>query len=452
MRVLLLSIFYYGSVLYSIVNPVYGLLFFVHIMLFRPENLTWGTPLFGQLHLFTAVATCIGYLVRRHDYLAKIQWSGFQNTNMLIFSLFVGWLVVASLGAEHSPEASFVKTLDIAKIAVFCFLFSRIIREAKHLMQYVWVCAISLGLLSLWGVLQGLAGNYRLEELWGIGGSNILGALLVLMAPFIFANVFDVSIPTPHRFVLLVCAVVTILCAIYTDSRGAFLGLAVGMLMLLVQLKQRIKVLGVLFIALLFASPWFPESYSSRIETIFSPAENLDSSAAARPVLWKIAFRIWLEHPIAGVGLDNFSEEKERYATRLADTSITQEIGELIFNQPRVPHSLYFTLLSEVGVVGLALYLFLFARNALFRPPRQLNGFSVSPLYYQTKGAQAGLVGFGCAALFGDFYYIEPLYLQMFWVGAAHDVVSSSQVEPSSVGNQIGAAAGMAAVTTGKGR
>jgi probable O-glycosylation ligase (exosortase A-associated) len=432
MRILFLSVFYYGSVLYSIVNPAYGLLFFVHIMLFRPENLTWGTPVFGRLHLFTTVAAGIGYLLRRHVYLAKTQWSGFQNANVVIFALLLVWLVIASFGAEHSSEASFAKTLEIAKIFVFCFLFSRIFREAQHLMHYVWVSAVSLGLLSFWGVLQGLAGNYRLEELWGVGGSNVLGALLVLMAPFIFANVLDSALPTKQRFVFFVCAFFTILCTIYTDSRGAFLGLAVGMLLLTLHLKRRIRILGTLAVVILLASPWFPESYTNRIATIFSPPEQLDASAAARPVLWKIAFRIWQEHPIAGVGLDNFSTEKERYSDRFTDTPIREEIAKLIFNQPRVPHSSYFTLLSESGAIGLALYLFLFSRNALFRLPRQLDGQLVRPLYYQTKGAQAGLVGFGFASLFGDFYYIEPLYLQMFWVGAAHDIVLSRESDRSS--------------------
>lgn len=437
MRILILSVFYYGSVAYSVANPIYGLLFFDHIMLFRPENLTWGTPLFGRLHLFTAVATLLGYLLHRPQYVQD-RPSGFQNRNVLVFGLFSGWLFLASAWAEHSTDTSYTIAFDIAKIFLFCFLFARLLTKPEHLMRYIWVSSISLGLLSFWGIVQGLMGNYRLEELWGVGGSNILGSLLVLMAPFVFANVLDSTVPVRSRFVFLGCAVLIILCTVYTDSRGAFLGLGVGMLMLLVQLRQRVQLIGGLILVSLLVSPWLPDTYFNRVATIFAPAEQLDASAAARPVLWKIAFRIWQDHPIAGVGLGNFSAEKETHAGRVADMAMSDEIAGVIFNQPRMPHSLYFCLLAEVGAVGLALYLILFLRNAFFQLPKHQEGESLPVLYFQTKGAQAGLVGFAIAALFGDFYYIEPLYFQIFWAGAAYESIrglqsSGEAMQPSTL-------------------
>jgi len=423
MRILFLSVFYYGSVLYSIVNPAYGLLFFVHIMLLRPENLTWGTPVFGHLHLLTAVAASIGYVVHRHRYVIQNAPANSQNTNVALFALFVCWLVVSSAWAEHSTQASFDVTFDIAKIFVFCFLFSRMLREPEQLMQYVWVASISLGALSFWGVLQGLAGNPRLEDLWGVGTSNVLGALLVLMAPFILGNVLDASLSIRNRLLFLACAISVVLCCIYTDSRGAFLGLAVGMLFLTVQVKQRVKVLVTLALLALLSSPWLPESYFNRVSTIFAEESQRDPSAEARLVLWKIAFRIWQDHPIAGVGLENYSDEKEKYAGKVTELGANDVIAGIVFNTHRVPHSLYFCLLSEVGAVGLVLYLILYFRNAFGYVPPQSNGNSLPVLHFQIKGAQAGLVGFGVAALFGDFYYIEPLYFQLFWVGAARDLL-----------------------------
>lgn len=431
MRILFLALFYYGSVLYSIVNPLYGLLFFVHIMLLRPENLTWGTPMFGRLHLLTVAGICVGYLIHRHRFIGVGGPANSQNKNVVVFAVFVCWLMVSSVWAEHSAQASFNIAFDITKIFVFCLLFSRMLREPDQLMQYVWVASISLGALSFWGVLQGLAGNSRLEDLWSVGSSNILGALLVLMAPFILANVLDASLAMKHRLIFLACAIAVVLCCIYTESRGAFLGLAVGLFMLLAQLKQRAQVMVSLVLLALLSTPWLPETYFNRMATIFAPQEQLDASAAARPVLWKIAFNIWQDHPIAGVGLENYSEEKEKYAGKAAELGANDEVSEIIFNTRRVPHSLYFSLLSETGAVGLALYLLLFARNAFGRLPAQSNGMSLPKLYFQTKGAQAGLIGFGVAALFGDFYYIEPLYFQIFWIGAAYDFLWRPSTGPT---------------------
>ena len=54
MRALVLFIVYYSLAGYSLLSPVVGVLFFVHIMIFRPENLVWESPMFGRLHLITA--------------------------------------------------------------------------------------------------------------------------------------------------------------------------------------------------------------------------------------------------------------------------------------------------------------------------------------------------------------------------------------------------------------
>jgi len=45
--------------------------------------------------------------------------------------------------------------------------------------------------------------------------------------------------------------------------------------------------------------------------------------------------------------------------------------------------------------------------------------------YLQVKAAQAGLIGFAVAAFFGDFQYIEMLYLQSFFVGAVRGYADS---------------------------
>ena len=63
MRTAVLFIIYYGSVFYGIINPLFGLLFFVHITIFRPEALVWGNVMFGRLHLITAVCIIIGVML-----------------------------------------------------------------------------------------------------------------------------------------------------------------------------------------------------------------------------------------------------------------------------------------------------------------------------------------------------------------------------------------------------
>jgi O-antigen ligase len=115
-----------------------------------------------------------------------------------------------------------------------------------------------------------------------------------------------------------------------------------------------------------------------------------------------------------GVGLENFSAVKEGYADKVHDMVTSDEMANLIFGRQRYPHGMYTGLLAETGLVGTGLLLVLILRNMFCRTPRSLS----NALYLQMKGAKAGLIGFAVAAVFGDFQYIEILYVQLFFVGA----------------------------------
>lgn len=419
MRTLVLFVAYYGAVFYSLLDPFVGLLFFINILIFRPENLTWGSPVLGSLHLLTAVAVLVGYLIHREKYVSQgDSHYGHQKITVIVFLAFIIWLCVVSTLAEISPDLSFTQTAELAKIFVMCVLFSLIIKSQSQVTLYAWVVAISIGALSFWGILQGLAGNERLETLWS-SGSGPLAAMLALLAPFVLSYGLDRTKPYVVRMGVFGCTSAIVLCLIYTESRGGFIGMAIGMVALLVRVRQRVSVAIAVVLLSLLALPWVPASYTERISTIFQDQESLDSSAASRPVLWNIAMRMWREYPVAGVGLQNFSDVKERYSERYRDLATREDVAELVFGRNRVPHGLYPCLMAETGLIGTALFMFLLLYNVLAHLP---NGFGSSEdersLYLQFRGAQAGLIAFAVASIFIDSYTIEMFYFQLMVVGA----------------------------------
>jgi len=132
MRILGLYAVYYGCAAYGLVNPVFGILFYIHITIFRPESLAWGSPVFGRVHLITSLCVVVGYLFRQHSD-QVISNVGFQKTNLYIFSIFALWLFVVSVLAEYSVWLSMDVAALIAKIFGLCFLFSRLITTEKRL-------------------------------------------------------------------------------------------------------------------------------------------------------------------------------------------------------------------------------------------------------------------------------------------------------------------------------
>jgi probable O-glycosylation ligase (exosortase A-associated) len=414
MRTIVLLITYYGCVLYTLANPAWGVLFFVHITIFRPDALVWGNLAFGRLHLITSLSILVGFFLAGKFSTSENEVDEkFQRTNTRLFLLFVFWLVVVSAFAEYSPELSFEKTEDVVKIFVLCFLFAKLIKTETWFNAYVWVVVVSFGLLCSWGFLQGLAGNSRLDSLWP-GGSNYIAAQLALVAPLALAKALDQTVPLKYRVLLLACFASIILCCMYTDSRGGFLGLIAGLIVFLPRVTKRMKALVLSLVVGAVVLAWMPRNYSDRISSIFAEQDERDESAASRDVLWQIAWRIWQDHPIAGVGLENFSPVKESYADKVDDIVMSEEMYSIIFNRQRAPHGLYPGMMAEVGIVGTAIFLALLLRNILCRLP----GSSAHPLYLQVRAAQAGLIGLAIAAAFGDFQYLEMLYLQLFFIGA----------------------------------
>lgn len=70
--------------------------------------------------------------------------------------------------------------------------------------------------------------------------------------------------------------------------------------------------------------------------------------------LWKVAWRMFLDHPVIGVGPDNFGVEFPSYV--LPDDSNSFYVGNPFRGWGRVSHSLYFTVIPELGLIGIFLF------------------------------------------------------------------------------------------------
>jgi probable O-glycosylation ligase (exosortase A-associated) len=438
MRVITLTCIYYAAAFYGLVNPRLGLLFLFHIIIFRPENLAWGSAAFGRLHLVTTLCVLAGYFVRIQKFRIHDTCNHSKN-NLVMFFFLIAWLMTVSVFAEASVQSSLDQTWEVVKIFIFCFLFSKLIQTERELNRYVWVVVLSFGVLSFWGILQTMAGNTRLDDLWSAGSVG-LSAQLALMTPVAVGKAFDSNLSLTKKVVSLSCAFSMALCAVASQSRGGFLGLCVGLVVFLLVSRYRVRLAAISGIALLLILPLISAAEYARVKSIFVPAEDRDVSADSRLVLWTIALRIWQDYPVAGVGLNNFSDVKEQYNGKMDDVVKTDEMNQLIFGVRRMPHGTYTGMLSETGIIGLALFLSLLFHNVFCRVSKRAT-ISHNNLYMQLRGAQAGLLGFAVAALFGDLQYIEMFYVQMFFVGVVRDSLqlsaTSSDCEPSTVVNSL---------------
>ena len=133
-----------------------------------------------------------------------------------------------------------------------------------------------------------------------------------------------------------------------TGSRGGFLGLlAVGAYCWFYSPKKIMSlVVGLCLAGLVLIAA--PQEYWDRIATITDDSTMETGTAGQRMFTWGIGWEMFLANPILGVGQANFPWTLGEYLG--GRTWQTKSLSG------RQAHSLYFTLLPELGLVGVVIF------------------------------------------------------------------------------------------------
>ncbi len=156
--------------------------------------------------------------------------------------------------------------------------------------------------------------------------------------------------------------------------------------------------------------------------------------------IWGIGWEMFLDNPVIGVGGNNFPFRFSDYEGDRRLHGITRGW--------RAAHSLYFTLLPELGLVGTGIFFALVcytlrdlrvARRALARKPqpqgiqsqKESERAGVS-LYHLALAMEGSLISFLVSSAF-----ISTLYYPNFWVMMGFVMALRGVVESHSKGNPI---------------
>lgn len=223
--------------------------------------------------------------------------------------------------------------LTIPIIAIFCS------GKGLRLLFRVWL------LCSLY-----LAMYVTTHNGFGPGGfiqdENDAGLVLLMFGALPLAVISEGRGSGHPRLLSLVAVGAVLIGVVRTFSRGTFVGLiaVAGYFFLRSSRKLLLTTLSILLV--LVAVPFVPQGYWDEVRSI----KNVDDpTAQGRFHLWKLATRVWMDPPHIpfGVGLGNT-------AYHLADYETASDTAEAASVAGRAVHSLYFQLLSELGLWGIA--------------------------------------------------------------------------------------------------
>jgi oligosaccharide repeat unit polymerase len=198
------------------------------------------------------------------------------------------------------------------------------------------------GLASTAGAVGQTAVNGRLT---GGGGDPNLQAAGFIAAMFLAMGLFTVYRRWVIRLGLLVAFVLITIAFFATQSRGGLLALAVTTITALILFKgQRRRIFGFIVVAALVATVALAVNPGS-----LSRITDFGGGTSGRSDIWSVAAKVFAQHPIVGVGLNNFQVVEPHYALMHRSVSRVQYIAET----PFPAHNTYLQLLDEVGVIGL---------------------------------------------------------------------------------------------------
>ncbi len=341
-----------------------------------------------------------------------------------LFGLLFIWGVLSYLMHMYILQDSYVNNapiaiLSLARNLLFVVIVSSAIKNRGDLM---WVLVATVAILLLESILVWMSyatGEvYNFSRLLGVytglqsysGGdgtliraSGTLGvanqqALFHAMFSFLLIGWFAVKNAALRNIALLVM-LASFVAVIFTFSRGAWLSMGIGGMLILLMFIMRREISsrawlmgGVITMAFVVVLAIVAQPVMDRLTT------GDDGATNSRIRMMSLATDLFLQHPVLGVGPGEYVEAglelyppgyKETEWVALGDKPIVPPVGRIELARVEVPgekdlvvplqvHNKYLLVMSELGLVGILLWLAIF--YVFFTDARRCS-LSRDPLY-----------------------------------------------------------------------
>jgi probable O-glycosylation ligase (exosortase A-associated) len=265
------------------------------------------------------------------------------------------------------------------------------------------------------------SGNYFADE-------NDLSLYINMVIPFCYF-LFPVEKKKWTKVFYAAALMIGLLTVVVSFSRGGFIGLVIMFVIVWLVSPRKMATVFVIFVLGTIVYFYSGEEYRQEMATV---TDTKESTANARLMSWASAWDMFLDNPL-GVGGNNF---QVRFPEYQGDRFSRGMWG-------RVAHSLWFTLIPELGIVGIVIYFRLLFYNMkdIFSLKTKKKELSDDERYLNSMSIAfvASLAGFFASASFiSVLYYPHYWYLTGVIVAAAR---IRSKMDVASEGKDLAKAA-----------
>lgn len=309
-------------------------------------SITWSISLFviSSVALLTlAVLHCV--LERR----LPMPRTTFEKTVVL----YVLAVAASALVTDH-PYESFRGVLKVARQCLLCIAAAWVLSDRARASRFMGLWMGVAALTAIDALIQGTTGW---EPLRGRAMTPFFGETLRWTGPYRHANdfsafltiaifpfiglAFERNTDLKNRVAgaagLILCAV----CLYHAYSRGAWLAVAVGLIVLAI--LRRDRVMGALIVGgLVWVVFLSPELAQQRVRALFDPASG---TVRERRLLWAEAAAMIAERPLLGWGVNTYAKNEPLFKPKGSAAPDHQ-----------YAHNGYLQMAAEVGLIGLAAF------------------------------------------------------------------------------------------------
>jgi len=315
-----------------------------------------------------------------------------QTTFMWLFILLLSCYI------PFARNNHFAYITTKAQLLYMPFILSVIIciDSIERLKKFILICVcIAIYIAGYAFAHAGIGpGNY-------FGDENDLSLYLNIWIPFCYF-LFLAHKSIFKKIVCLTGLIVGLMSAVVSFSRGGFLGLVTTVVVVFVFSTRKIMtlcaILSLACMMFLFAG----EKYWDEMSTSLNTEEG---TGKERIETWKSGWKMFLDNPL-GVGGNNFMVRFPEYQTDYFKRGMWG----------RVAHSLWFTLIPELGIFGIFIYLSLLYYNLkdifIIRgiKARAEDDLDVRYFYYLSLAFLASFAGY-----FASGTFLSVLYYPHYW-------------------------------------
>ena len=307
-------------------------------------------------------------LVIRYIYAGQLPVWHRKTVRIEAFLLAYFMMVSLSFLVASDKDRVLTEILDLGKdmIIIYCIIFA--LRDSQSWKQTTWLIIITTAALCCLSLYQLVTHNYNqtffrfasitMDQVFGdsstprIGGPinapNLWGQILAAVSTLLIFRIIHEKQRLIKLAALFMLGIISYI-ILNTYSRGAYLGLAIDVVLILFVFEKRFNPIvafaGLSVLILLI--PFLPATYRDRFITLSAfTAQNgiyQDTSFRGRTSEMLTGLTMFASHPILGVGAGNYPLNYQHYA---------QLIGIEFRAEARDPHSLYVQLLAETGILG----------------------------------------------------------------------------------------------------